>query len=490
MRHQGKVRQRVLTVTSLAIAASAAVAGLASGGATAAGYAPVMLQRMSSNHFAPTQLRLGTDGSFYGIAPGSNGTLGGAVVRLQPDGTLTTLYDAASQTDPSGWLYQSVVQGPDGALYLAAGRGGANDTGVLSRLTLDGKLTVLHAFSAVDPVSGANPDGVFPGTLLIGQDGKVYGSAFRGGPSAGGDVFRLETDGSLSIVASFTLANGQVYEGGDAPVGLMQSADGALYSMTQAGAAYGMGALAKIAADGRITDQFVNTLDMYSIHDVVMGGDGSVYGIYDSFGNGVDFRISAAGQYAVIPSQYPTLDQEKRLFVGSDGGVYATGLNGGAFNGFLSKLTSAGGWQDLTYFGYPASAPKNPTATAMGADGNLYGVTAYGGGWSNHNQGISYRLDLPPPGGWGSGPQPVLTLSLSPSTVDVSQHQSATLGWTVANSSTCELLQSATPHVKIIKGDGSMTITPSRAGTYTYTLSCANNGVYSQQQAQLVAIKG
>ena len=63
------------------------------------------------------------------------------------------------------------------------------------------KLTVLHRYigSDLQNVSGA---------LTLGRDGNLYGTTSAGGANGGGSVFRITLDGTLTVLHSFDLPNG------------------------------------------------------------------------------------------------------------------------------------------------------------------------------------------------------------------------------------------------------------------------------------------
>ncbi|CCW35391.1 Gloeo_Verruco repeat [Chthonomonas calidirosea] len=85
-------------------------------------------------------------------------------------------------------------------------------------------LTFLHVFSSSDS-SIINADGAHPETLILGQDGALYGTTYDGGPSGCGVVFRLDPrSGSFCVLHNFdTVENVFVQDD------LMQASNGLLY---------------------------------------------------------------------------------------------------------------------------------------------------------------------------------------------------------------------------------------------------------------------
>lgn len=131
-------------------------------------------------------------GNFYGTTRlgGENGTgcFGdgcGTVFRLAPDGTNTVLYAFSGGSDGSE-PYGGVVADGKGNLYSATPFGGTKDGfGTAFKLAPDGTFKVLHTFAG--PSDGEYPEA----GLIIGNTGKLYGTAYVGGADAWGTVFEL-----------------------------------------------------------------------------------------------------------------------------------------------------------------------------------------------------------------------------------------------------------------------------------------------------------
>ena len=80
-------------------------------------------------------------------------------------------------------------------------------------LILVGRVTaqtfsVLHSFTATGPSTGTKSDGNSPSSSLILSGNTLYGTAFGGGSSGAGAVFRLNTDGTgFTTLHGFTGGN-------------------------------------------------------------------------------------------------------------------------------------------------------------------------------------------------------------------------------------------------------------------------------------------
>jgi uncharacterized repeat protein (TIGR03803 family) len=133
---------------------------------------------------------------------------------------------------------------------------------------------------------------------------------------------------------------------------------------------------------------------------LVQGADGNLYGTTGSggskcppYGCGTVFKLTLSGKLTTLHSfngadgSYPT-----GLIQGTDGSFYGTTANGGADNnctngcGTVFKITTKGALTMLHSFdGIGGSGPYS--GLIQGADGNLYGTTAYGGTNNNCNDG-------------------------------------------------------------------------------------------------------
>lgn len=95
---------------------------------------------------------------------------------------LTTLHTFGG-ADGSGPL--TLVEGTDGNLYGTTAFGGPGDGGTIFRITTGGAFHTLFKFT------NGLTQGVVPGTLVQGTDGKFYGTTAGGGPSDYGTAFRF-----------------------------------------------------------------------------------------------------------------------------------------------------------------------------------------------------------------------------------------------------------------------------------------------------------
>jgi uncharacterized repeat protein (TIGR03803 family) len=144
------------------------------------------------------------------------------VFRLNPDGT--DLREVHSFTNISNELVapSGVLEASDGKLWGTALRGGANDQGMVFRLNKDGSdYRVVYSFVA--PVGSL----VAPNPLCEASDGYLYGTTYRGGGSNRGTIFRVHESGDYQFLHAFGAGRG-------GPVGrLVEGPGGWLYGVTQ-----------------------------------------------------------------------------------------------------------------------------------------------------------------------------------------------------------------------------------------------------------------
>lgn len=225
---------------------------------------------------APTGLILATDGNFYGTTSGSSPyrlTAGGpgAIFKMTPGGTLTTLYTFCSQfecapgTSPSAPL----VQGSDGNFYGTTDGGGISGGGTVFKITPSGTLTTLYSFCTVEGCQ-FGPEA----KLVQGADGNFYGTTNRG------SIFKITPSGTLTTLYSFgSVMHGGISEDGIEPGGLILASDGNFYGTT----AY---TIFQMTPSGALTtllnfcavDYITGSQCQYALGGLIQTNDGNFYG--------------------------------------------------------------------------------------------------------------------------------------------------------------------------------------------------------------------
>jgi uncharacterized repeat protein (TIGR03803 family) len=182
---------------------------------------------------------------------------------------ITVLHSFSYQEgqNPNGKL----ALGQDGKLYGTTNYGAANSYGTVFKMTPSGAISTLHVFNG--------SDGYYPyGGLVQGYDGKLYGTTTGGGANGAGVVFQISTDGkTFNVLHSFTWGS----DGGDPNGDLILGTDGKLYGTTTAGGANGFGTVFQISPDGVVFNtlySFNHSDGAYPLAGVVEGADGNLYG--------------------------------------------------------------------------------------------------------------------------------------------------------------------------------------------------------------------
>lgn len=289
-----------------------------------------------------------------------------------------------------------IVQGTDGNYYGVGITGGNNAGGSIFKVTPAGNASRLYAFCATAPCQ----DGKGPNGLVLASDGNFYGTVFRGGSRDSGGVFRLTTDGTVSILHSFCTGAGPC-TGGVHPVGeLIQGSDGALYGTTSQGGSHNGGVIFRITLAGEFAVLYSfcsqpNCADGVSPNaGLVEATNGSFYGTTLSGGAngpGTIFRLSPAGKLSTLYSFCAQLScadgayPRASLMQGSDGNLYGTtssgGMTGGACGDGCGTIFAVppGGGSFVVVHAFAHTDGAQPQKLIQGTDGTFYGTARSGG---------------------------------------------------------------------------------------------------------------
>jgi uncharacterized repeat protein (TIGR03803 family) len=268
-----------------------------------------------------------------------------------PAQTFTTLF-SFDHTD-GAYPGAALVQAANGDFYGTASYGGANNSGTVFKITTDGPLT-LYSFCAQSGCA----DGAAPSAALIqASDGDFYGTTTQGGADGLGTVFKITPGGTLTTLHSFCSPYlPDCADGGNPSGGLVQAADGYLYGAARSQGAYRHGTIFKISPSGTLT-----TLYAFCSQPNCADGAGPVAG----------------------------------LLRGGDGDFYGTTGAGGAPSdaGTVFKISPSGTLTTLYTFcveGFPCSDGQDPHAgLVQAANGDFYGTTFEGGA---HSGGAVFKI--------------------------------------------------------------------------------------------------
>ena len=382
----------------------------------------------------------------------------GTVFKITPNGTLTTLYafgtvttNAVVPIDGSN-PQAGLIQGSDGNFYGTTFAGGTNTNelassynsgefngyGTVFKINTNGVLTTLYAFGMITDVYGDPLDGQNPvAALAQDSEGNFYGTTQAGGENFeaggldGGTVFKITTNGVLTILYDF-----EAYDGAYPDAPLVQGSDDYLYGTTSAGGIgwddnedynTAFGTVFKISPNMPLGPlgllepptslfTFGATNGAGPQAGLIQGSDGNLYGTTSGFsppyhGGGTVFKISTNLELTTLYSFTNVNDGQNPfagLVQGSDGSLYGTTDSGGMNNsGTVFKINPDGAGFTTLYSFSTASVDPNNANYATNSDGaypraslilvgnTLYGTTSLGGA-SGFGTVFSLTLPVPP----------------------------------------------------------------------------------------------
>ena len=338
----------------------------------------------------------GLNGNLYGTASSGGANYVGTIFKTTMSGTpYTNSYSFVSTV--GSYPNAGLVQYSNGVFYGTAQQGGANTDGSLFQVGTNGiTVTLLHSFAGA--ADGQGPDD----SLMVGNDGNLYGTAYKGGSSTYGSVFQMLTNGTVNVFYNFTDGS----DGANPIAGVIQGADGNFYGTATIGGKYGYGTAYKVGTNGTFVTlvSFNNTNGAAPDGGLVLANDGNLYGttaLGGANGLGTVYKLSPSGSLTTIYSFAGPdgADPEATLIQGKDGNLYGSTYAGGlGGQGTVFLITTNGALKTLMAFnGFNGSGPE--AALLQASDGNLYGTTYLGGtGYfpsSGGGNGTIFKITLP-----------------------------------------------------------------------------------------------
>jgi uncharacterized repeat protein (TIGR03803 family) len=307
----------------------------------------------------------------------------GTIAQAQ---TFTDLYNFGTNVgDPEKPFYSGIIaQGRDGSLYSTTPYGGAHGLGTVFKITLTGKLKVIHDFGGQQLSYGG---------LTLGTDGNLFGTTAQSGENNTGAVFEITPAGRFTILHKFTSK-----EGAQAFAPPIQGDDGYFYGTTTGGGTGGgYGTVYKVSGAGLFTvlHSFDNINGASPYAPLVQGADGSFYGTTNlggTNGDGTVFKITRQGKFATLYSFDGTdgANPYAPLIQATHGSFYGTTYHGGT-NGYgtVFKITRKGKITVLHSMSL-SDGRGSCGGLVLGTDGNFYGTAAGDGGINT--KGTIYRV--------------------------------------------------------------------------------------------------
>lgn len=310
--------------------------------------------------------------------------------------TLTVLYAFKGGTDgagPAGGLIRDAAGNFYGTTYYGGDLTCGSGCGTVFELTANGEEKILYTFTGA-------PDGNLPtGGVILDDAGSLFGTTELGGASGGGMVFKLDRAGKQTVLHNFTGA-----PDGQNPVGgVVRDTKGNLYGTTAAGGdAQCLGSCGIVfKLDPTGTETLLHTFTgggdgEYPESGVIRDSAGDLIGTTETggaSGYGSVFKLNAAGRETVLHSFSGGPDgigpYAGLLPFGTD--LYGTTSTGGAHgHGTVFKVDFTGTETVLYAFTGGDDGSEPVAGLIHDGNGNLYGVTLYGGSFHN---GTVFRLD-------------------------------------------------------------------------------------------------
>jgi uncharacterized repeat protein (TIGR03803 family) len=334
----------------------------------------------------------GRDGNLYGTAQarGADGNNGG-VFKVTPAGVETLV-----GSFPGTWVNCGfgLTLALDGNFYGTCQLGGANNAGLIYRVTPAGVFTDIYDFL------NTTTDACCPlGGLVLGSNGDLYGttSDYSTSDSSPQVAFSISTAGVYKTL--YTFSNGNNY-----PSVLTAGADGNFYGTEADADGYGnVGGVFRITSTGafQLLYGFDNSVNVSGPSTgVVRDSNGKLYGATafpSGTGNGALYDVTVAGKLTDIynfPASLNFDESANNMIQASNGELYGASYNGGTgATGGLYELTTANVFSSYS-FATESNMGGNPGAPLMqNTNGILYGIN-YGGNAAIAGYGTVFQLDI------------------------------------------------------------------------------------------------
>ena len=204
-------------------------------------------------------LILGLDGNLYGTCYYGGAGNGGSIYSFSPSAlpytptdiyTFDTVNADPDGANPEGALYQDA----SGNFYSVTVMGAANQAGAVCKFQLiNGVLTLVWDTQLGSSTASFGPQAA----LIMASDGQLYGTTGAGGANENGDIYTIDpTTGAAQEIYVF---NGSA-DGAETESSLLLANDGYLYGTTESAGANGFGTIFKFSLDPNLTSASPSTI--------------------------------------------------------------------------------------------------------------------------------------------------------------------------------------------------------------------------------------
>jgi uncharacterized repeat protein (TIGR03803 family) len=357
------------------------------------------------NGDTPDHLIEGTDGNFYGGTDSGGTNDDGTFFKITPQGTLTTIYQYATNNGGFGGVDFDLELG--GVFYGKELVGGSNRVGSIVTMTTEGTLTTIYQFSGTNGIA----DGSYPERLMEVDDSTLIGSTIEGGTNNAGTIFKITTAGTLTTIHEFSGTNGVA--DGFFPVLTVQNGSEFIGSTEGGGAPNTTGTVFEITASGSFNTihQFTTAEGGIPIVTIVNGSTligTTTAGGSNGFGSAFELNSEGtvttfyqfSGTNGVMDGSSPALSSVHD----SSGAYYGQTKDGGTNGAGLAFTLSTSGTLTPVYEFCSVSTNcldgRSPDALATLVSGDFYGTTDSGG---TNDGGTVFKLAVNASGGGGGG---------------------------------------------------------------------------------------
>ena len=181
-------------------------------------------------------------GNLYGVAQNEGHSGAGVVFELTHKGVYKVLHSFTGATDGADPIGGLALDSAGATLYGTTNNGGGTNLGTVFKIVLGATpvFTTLHTF-------GGGGDANQPTTeLVFDKAGDLFGTTGLGGANDAGTVYKIASDGTESVVFSFSPVNG--HQDGPAAAVLIKGTVNSpiLYGTTDSGGTDDKGAVFKL----------------------------------------------------------------------------------------------------------------------------------------------------------------------------------------------------------------------------------------------------
>ncbi|HEX4055786.1 MAG TPA: choice-of-anchor tandem repeat GloVer-containing protein [Tepidisphaeraceae bacterium] len=337
-----------------------------------------------------------TSGNLFGVTGNWPSATMGSIYEL-PAGssTISTLaaFNGGNGSEPSNLDVDN-----NGNFFGTTYAGGSSGGGTVFKLPA-GSSTI----SPIVSFTGPNGSGPRDQSFITDSAGDIFGTTYKGG-SGYGTVFELPAGSNqISPIATFNNSNGS------GPLAMAMDKSGNIFGVTQYGGQYGIGTVFEVPAGTHTIStilSFGSDPDLGQFPtDLILDSNGNLYGSTNIGGPNIDgsvFKL-AAGTYAptLLASfggySIPNLGYPDHLLLDPAGDLFGTSLLGGQYVEGSIWEVPAGTQTLITLHSFDSGDGADPDALSLGAHGNLFGATEWGGDTSlNNGTGEGTLFELSP----------------------------------------------------------------------------------------------